>query len=113
MNGGLDPFAEVWEELRERLGMEPGLQVKRVLNGTSRRSPVDFRRAIADVAAEIHYYWDSGDLSMDHLVSKDEWPQACRALYEPLHAVLSIHVARPRRQIRPSRRERRRTGGAD
>ena len=38
----LDPFAEVWEELRERLEIEPGLQAKTLFEHLRQRQPGQF-----------------------------------------------------------------------
>jgi len=38
----LDPFAEVWEELRERLEMEPGLQAKTLFEHLQQKQPGRF-----------------------------------------------------------------------
>jgi uncharacterized tellurite resistance protein B-like protein len=38
----LDPFAEVWEEVRERLEMEPGLQAKTLFEHLQQRQPDQF-----------------------------------------------------------------------
>ena len=38
----LDPFAEVWEEIRERLEVEPGLQAKTLFEHLQQRQPGQF-----------------------------------------------------------------------
>jgi hypothetical protein len=49
----LDPFAEAWEELRERLEIEPGLQAKTLFEHLRQRQPGRvYGRAVTDAAAE-------------------------------------------------------------
>jgi len=38
----LDPFAEVWEEVRERLEVEPGLQAKTLFEHLQQTRPGQF-----------------------------------------------------------------------